>query len=186
MKKTIYIVIIILILFVNLQLKGQKVKKFEFKLSGIYIIHNDSNYKQTYGNSTVFPEFEFKFNINQKLFLWAGLGIISNNAEIFLREESFVFTSKQSFLSLGLGFKKKLNKKIKYLIDGGITLFKFNEEVDSDIFSDSAVGFRIDAGIVYDINRFLFIEIKLGYLNGSKDTIKLGGIISSFGLGLKF
>lgn len=56
--------------------------------------------------------------------------------------------------------------------------------------TDSAIGFRIDVGIVFNVNKNIFTDINIGYLYASdtieKESIKIGGLKTGAGVGFRF
>ncbi len=190
-KKNILIILIIIFISSFLVSAEMKNGKFVIKISAVNFSNADSNFKEIYGNSSILPEFTFNYFFNRNLYVMSGFGSMKKNSVITLMGgKDLELLSKQSFFSLAFGFKKTIFGRIESFINSGIVFFNFKEDGLSETISDSALGFRLDLGVIYNINKLFFIDFKLGYLHGTKkydnNSVKLGGLLSAVGIGIRF
>jgi opacity protein-like surface antigen len=87
----------------------------------------------------------------------------------------------------------KILPKLSYKLEAGVFNVKYKEEAMGEEFSDSAAGFRVDGGLVFNVTKKFFVEVSLGYLtasdtvidDGEEYSIKLGGFRTGAGIGIR-
>lgn len=195
MKKSFTACIVMLFLLTNLSfaLTGQEVKKpkrFFTVFSYNVLMPADANFKEVYDSAGFYPNIKAGLRLSQKFYLWTGYGFFSMDGEIDVYGIKMEAKSKQAFVSYGAGYRGNMTKKIAYRIEAGAVSFKYEEETMGKKISESSYGFKVDCGICYDFNRFLFSEIFAGYMYGSKEIeerpVKIGGAMAGIGLGVRF
>lgn len=195
MKKLFTASIIILFLATNLSfaLADQGVKKpkrFFTVLSYNVLVPADANFKDVYDSAGFYPDVKAGLLVSKTFYLWVGYGLFSMAGEIDIYGIKMEAKSKQAFVSYGAGYCGALSKKLAYRIEAGAVFFKYEEETMGKKISESSYGFKIDCGIRYHFNRFLFSELFAGYMYGSKKleerTVKIGGAITGIGVGIRF
>ncbi len=169
-------------------LNGFAGERLMISASGNYLLPSDKNFKDIYGKGLFYPELKAGFKVFKGLYLWAGYGFFSANGTTpVLKLEA---KSSQKFLSGGAGYLINITKKFDFKIEMGLFYASYREESMGEEVSNSAIGYRIDGGVIFNLGRIFFVEISLGNLRAS-DTIddipvKLGGFRTGIGLGLKF
>jgi hypothetical protein len=76
----------------------------------------------------------------------------------------------------------------------GVFSVNYKEESMGMDYSDSAVGFRIDGGVLFNVTKIFFVEVSIGYLSasdtviddGEEYSVKLGGFRTGAGIGVRF
>jgi len=188
MKRALSMLLMIVFLLPFLPVKGFAGDSLTVSITANYLGPADDGFKEIYGNGLFYPELKLGYKMSKSWFLWARYGFLSANGTtpVLNREAK----STQHFLSGGPGYMAKISQKLIYTIEAGVFYVKYKEEALGEELSDSAVGFRVDSGLMYRLSQALFVEITLGYLNAS-DTIedfpvKLGGFKAGIGLGVSF
>ncbi|MCP5050724.1 MAG: hypothetical protein GY940_26410, partial [bacterium] len=105
---------------------------------------------------------------------------------------SFAASSTQRYLFLGIGVLFAPDRKLSFKIDGAFMNATVKEEALDTMFSESAIGFSVEGGILYDFSKTVFLELAGGYSYARLSGIdaggepKVGGLRSSVGLGFRF
>jgi hypothetical protein len=163
-------------------------EKFMVVLSGIYLNPADKDYKEIYGSGKFYPELKLGLKLSTKIYLWVGYGLLAAKGTTPVLE--LETTSKQQFISGGVGYWANISKSIGFRLTVGLLYVLYREEAMSTEVSDSAVGFRAEGSVIFNIGKVFFLEVLAGYLGASdtidEETIKLGGIGGGIGLGIKF
>lgn len=161
---------------------------FHVMITGSWLSPRDSNYTSVYGNGGLLPELTAGIRLKGPVFLWAGYGSLGAEGETPVFEETA--TSRQSFLSLGVGFRGRLAGDFSYDIDLGAVRVSYEEEALGLTASGSALGVRVDAGISLSFSRMFMTRASVGYLSAGKDLdgvrIRMGGFRAGLGLGVSF
>ncbi len=188
MKRVLFTSFLAVLLLFSFFMNGFAGEKFMFSISGNYLLPSDKNFKNIYGKGLFYPELKAGVKVFKGLYLWVGYGVfsVSGTTPVLGREAK----SDQKFLSGGAGYILHITKKFDYKIELGLFQASYKEKSMGEELSDSAIGFRIDGGVIFNLGRIFYVEISLGYLEAS-DTIenfavKLGGFRTGIGLGLKF
>jgi hypothetical protein len=189
MKRTLlFVLMLVVFLVVWGKGNGFAADRLMIAASANYFSPGDENFKDFYGKGQFYPELKAGFNVSPKLYLWAGYGWFSAKGTTpVLNLET---KAKQQFLSAGLGYRFNVSSIFAYKIEAGLFFVSYKEEGLGAEVSDSAVGLRLDNGIIFRMNRSVFVEFSLGFLTAS-DTIddipvKLGGLKAGIGLGVLF
>jgi len=188
MRRLLLMAFLMALLLFSFYINGFAGERFIFSVSGNYLLPSDKTFKDIYGKGLFYPELKAGFKVFKRLYLWVGYGFFSvNGTTLVLGREA---KSDQKFLSGGAGYILHITKKFDYKIELGLFQASYKEESMGEELSDSAIGLRIDGGVIFNLGRIFYVEISLGYLEAS-DTIKnfkvkLGGFRTGIGLGLKF
>ena len=185
MKKTIFIIIILMVSVITLS-AGEKI----YGDLGINLLFpSDSNYKEIYGNSVMMPDIEIGYMINDKISIYEGFGYMlkSGTTEGELRVDT---KSTRRYLDFGIGYGIYENGKFLIKIKGGINYIMSKEEAMEEEVSSNTLGFRAEFESNYKINDKLFTGLKIGYIYGKDSVedvdIKLGGVKIGVILGFRF
>lgn len=188
MKRGFLTSILVLLLMVPIY----SAASFSVSFTGNYLSPADTNFKDTYGSGVFFPEVKLNYKVFNNISVWAGFGLLSANGETpGLGEEA---KSTQNIISFGLGYSGDFTPKLGYKAEAGAAYFSYKEEAMGVEISDSAIGFRADVGIIYNITGTFFAEITAGYLSagdtltvfGEDVDIDLGGFKAGIGVGIRF
>ena len=188
MKRALSMLLMIVLLLSFLPMKGFAGDSFLVSITGNYLVPADEGFKEIYGSSVFYPELKLGYKMSKSWLLWFRYGYLSANGTtpVLNREAK----TTQHFLSGGPGYMGKISQKLFYTIEAGIFYVKFKEEALDEELSDSAIGFRIDGGLIYRLSQSFFVDMTLGYINAS-DTIEglptpveLGGFKAGIGLGI--
>jgi hypothetical protein len=162
--------------------------RFTILASGGVLRHADSDYRDLYGSTVFYPELAFRAVIYKDIFAWAGFGFFSGSGKTELL--GYEAETSRSNLSLGVGSRFKLANALFAVADVGLCRFGYKETAMEMEVKGSAIGFRLDAGLGYDLTKSLVVEARFGFLSGSDEyegeSFKLGGVLGSVGLGLRF
>lgn len=194
MKRSLTIFILILLVAAgavsNLSAEPGKAPKIFIKGSFNLLLPADSDFKDLYGSNMFFPEAKVGFYISKKLYVWGGFGMFSKTASLDVFGTIFDTETKQNFISGGLGYRLQLSKMMDFRIEVGGVRFKYEEEAMEKSVSESAFGFRADLGLTFNFGKNFFAELFAGYMSGSDTvndfSVKLGGVTSGVGLGVRF
>lgn len=174
--------------------KAEMDLKFFISIAGNYMIPSENSFSDIYGNGMIGPEIRAGYKLFRTLYLWGGYGFFSKKGTWSPDENKVVQTKwKQDFLSLGLGYNLNISIKLDCKAEVGVIYANYTEkwlEPENDSVSVKAVGVRIGGAGVFKISDRLFTELSVGYLFASDTiddiSIKLGGLRTGIGLGLKF
>lgn len=162
--------------------------RFSVLASGGALRHADSDYRELYGSTVFYPELAFRAVVYKNVFAWAGFGFFSGSGKTELL--GYDAETSRNILSAGVGMRFKLSDALFAVADVGLCRFGYKETAMEMEVKDSAIGFRFDAGLAYDLTKTFVIEARFGYLSGSDEyegeSFKLGGVFGSLGLGLRF
>jgi len=185
MKKTVTI-IISFILLNNIILANDT---FSVTISGKYLLFRGRNFKEVYGDNSIFPELKLDVNVFKSFYLWAGYGFSSNEGKT-IPELGESVQLKQHIISGGIGFRILASKGLNFLFEAGAVYFNNKEKAFNDEINSSAVGYRIVCGTNVNISNNFFTQLSGGYISADdkveEESIKLGGLFASLGLGLRF
>jgi hypothetical protein len=188
MKKTL-IIIISLMLAGSLVMGAEETsKKFRIQLEGTLLMPADGNYKDVYGSTVFYPGIEAGFSLSDNFFLWFGFGYLSKSGTTPVLEEEA--SSTQNILGLGGGYQGDFSEKLGFRVQAGILYISYKEEALGEEVSDSAIGFGLEGSLVMNFSDTIFGLVFLGYDYASDDVegvnIKLGGFKIGLGLGIHF
>jgi hypothetical protein len=194
MKRIFLILLVVVLLFCFVgenSLKGDTGNsegRLMVTASGNILSFADDSFKEIYSSSIFYPELKVAYKINRGIFLWAGYGFFSKKSQTpVLQLET---KSSQQFLSGGIGYMSRISPGIEYIGDVGIFNGSYKEESMGIKLTGSALGFRIDSGLLFRVTRMFFAEMSIGYLSASDtiddEKIKIGGFRAGVGLGARF
>ena len=163
-------------------------EKFMVSASGNYLNPSDSGYKDVYGSSLFYPEFEAGYKLHKGFFIWAGYGFFSKKGTTtVLGQEA---KSTQNFLSFGIGYNGNFSEKVEYKAKLGMFNADYKEEAMGEEVTGSSIGYLVDAGILYRVWSNLFVKMTTGYFNAAEKVegleIKLGGFKAGIGVETRF
>ncbi|MDH4196744.1 MAG: hypothetical protein OEW05_04995 [Candidatus Aminicenantes bacterium] len=156
--------------------------------SGGVLRHADSSYRDLYGSTVFYPELTFRAVIYKDVFAWAGFGYFSGSGKTELL--GYDAETSRNILSLGVGTRLRIVEGLFAVGDVGLCRYGYRETAMEMEVKGSAIGLRLDAGLAYDLTKSLVVEARFGYLSGSDEcegeSFKLGGVLGSLALGLRF
>lgn len=157
-------------------------------VSGNFLSPTDDGFRAIYSKGVVYPGLKAGYRVSRSIYLWAGYGFFSIKSETpVLRLDT---QATQHFLSAGLGYMFHISPKIDYIGELGIFSGGYREESMGEVLKGSALGFALNNGLLFRLNRRFYVELSLGYLTASDTVedvkIKLGGIRTGLGLGVRF
>jgi hypothetical protein len=161
---------------------------FYAKVDLNYLLHADSLYKDIYGSGTLFPRLSLGYNLNRFNF-WLGYGFFSTDG--LIPDTPFEASSKQSYLSLGIGFRGPMSDKLSYVFGFQMVRISYKEEALDVVVSDSTMGYGLEGILRYNLGRSFFVDVSIGLISGTVilddgAQAKLGGFRSGLGLGMRF
>ena len=188
MKKGVIVSFLVLLLMAPVYGAG----KYTVSLTANFLSPADGDYKDVYGSGVFFPELKLGYKISGNFSLWGGLGLLSAEGSTPVLDEDS--KSNQNFISFGAGYNKNLKEKLDFKFELGLAYVNYREEALGEKISDSAFGFKLDAGLLYTISNSFFAVVELSYLcardtltfEGEEVKIKLGGLKGGIGVGVRF
>ena len=186
MKKIFFIALLMVVVFAPV--RGSDESRFTLMASGGVLRHADSGYRDLYGSTAFFPELTFRAVVYKDVFAWAGFGFFSGSGKTELL--GYEAETSRNIVSLGIGVRLRITEGLFAVADVGLCRYGYKETAMEMEVKGSAIGFRLDAGLAYDLTKYLSIEARFGYLSASDEyegeSFKLGGVLGSLGLGLRF
>jgi tetratricopeptide (TPR) repeat protein len=167
---------------------GPKGAKFYLKLNLDYLSASDSDYKDVYGSGFFSPSIKAGFRIARNVYIWTGFGLTSAKGTIPVEETSA--TSNQTFFSLGMRYSRDISKTLGYKVEASVVSISYREEALETEVKESAMGFDIQTGLVFNVGKSAFSEFSAGYMYASDmltdKKVLLGGFHAGLGVGLRF
>lgn len=176
--------------------------KFFISAAVNYMIPLEKDFDDIYGKSILSPGIKLGYKFYRNFYIWGGYGFSSANGESRVFHEPTKW--RQGLLSLGFSFFSLSDQnpanKFGFKAEMGAFYIWYKEEMnpmEEDLAkkfktSGSAMGVRLEVGMIFKTTDRLFTEISMGYLLAS-DTIEktskklnLGGVKALLGLGLRF
>jgi len=183
-----FALVVLLMAGVVAPVRASAESRFTVLASGGVLRHTDSDYRDLYGSTVFYPELAFRAVFYKDVFAWAGFGFFSGSGKTELL--GYDAETSRNILSLGVGTRLRLTGALFAVADVGLCRFGYKETAMEMEVKGSAIGFRLDAGLAYDLTKSLVIEARFGFLSGSDEyegeSFKLGGVLGSLGLGLRF
>ena len=162
--------------------------KLFISVSGNYRLPSGTVFKNVYGKFVFNPEIKAGYKMYRDVYIWSGFGFSSKNGELIEINEPAKW--EETFLFMGLGYYKNLSIVLGYRVDVGLCRVRYKEEVFGDRYTGTAWGERVDVAGILKLSDRLFTEISVGYLFASDTieniSIKLGGLKTGIGIGLRF
>lgn len=182
--------------------KAVSSRKFFISAAVNYMTPSEKDFEDIYGKSILSPEIKLGYKFYRGFHIWGGYGFASANGESRVFQEPTKW--HQGLLSMGfsmLGLSDRdLSKKFGFKTEMGVFYTWYQEEMNPKEedrakkfkTSGSAVGVRLEVGVIFKTTDEMFTEISMGYLLAS-DTIEktakklnLGSLNALVGLGLRF
>ncbi len=188
MKEKGLLMLVFIIVFSFFLSAGLAEKKIFIEIQGNLVIPSDGNFKDIYGSSFIYPRAKAGYMFGSHIYGFFGCGVfeITGKTQV-LKEES---KSKQKICLFAAGYENDISENINYRIEAGISNFNYQEEVFGEKVEGSKIGLYLGSGLVYNISDTFFATFNLGYLGASDkiegESIKLGGIHTGIGLGVRF
>jgi hypothetical protein len=208
MKRVLILTLIFLSLAIYLPAAG---KNLVITVSGNYFSVANTEFKQQYGNTRIFPEGKIALRLKWNIFLWGSYGLISNrfdwkewsNKGLVAADREGESVSEKMVYSAGLGYYAGYLEPSKFSIrlEVGACSITHNIEtqlnqvgsgeiIESEEKKESGIGIRGTFGITFGLLKNLFSEATIGYIwvtdKVDDERINLGGFRASVGLGLAF
>jgi len=163
--------------------------RFNVRVGTSWMQPRDGNFKAVYGDRFNFTDVKIFIRVTDRLSAWYRAGSIAGEAEIPLLEQSA--KSRQRFSSLGIGYTVEISKRFHLNMDIGLVSVKFREEAMTEFREDSASGYRLEGGLSFHFNKWLFTDLSVGYISADAAwtddvELKLGGLGAGVGLGITF
>jgi hypothetical protein len=189
MRKILILLVFVMILSVSgFGQEAEKPAKFFGQLSGSFLFPADGNYKDVYGSSVFYPGIKFGYSLTKSIYLWLGYDYVSKSGTTPELEEEA--QSTQHYIGLGAGYQGDFSEKFGYRVQAGVLYISYKEKALGDTVTDSAIGFELEGNLVYYFSERFYGLFVLGYAYGSDDvedvSIKLGGLKTGIGLGIRF
>ena len=207
-KQTTFLALLVLLLASSVTLSA---KSFTIVIGGNYLSIADEDFENNYGKKQYFPEGKLTLRFSGNLYLWGSYGWLRDqytwvewsNKGVPLADVDGKSVVNKTVIAGGLGFYVGYLKPAQFAIkmEAGIASIKddventkvlmtTNELLNQDDSKFSGIGYKASLGVTYGLFKNVFAELTLGYLHASDkvgdDTIKLGGLRASLGLGLQF
>ena len=119
MKKSLLILGLIVIICGMLHAEG----KIIITATGNLLIPADSDYKDIYGSSVLFPEFKLGYRLFNNGYLWLGYGFFSKEGKTAILE--LTAKSNQTLLSFGGGYTFNISEKAGFNGELGLVSFSY-------------------------------------------------------------
>lgn len=162
--------------------------KFYLKLNLDYLSAADADYKDVYGGGFFSPSVKAGFRIARNVYIWTGFGAASAKGTIPVEETPA--KSSQSFLSVGMRYSRDISKSLGYKIEASAVGISYKEEALDTEVKESAMGFGVETGLVFNVAKSVFSEFSVGYMYASdrlaEKKVLLGGFKAGLGVGMRF
>ena len=163
--------------------------RFNVRVGRSWMQPRDGNFKAIYGDRFNFMDVKLFIRVTDRLSAWYRVGSIAGEADIPLLGQSA--KSRQRFSSFGIGYTVEISKRFHLNMDIGLISVKFREEAMTEFREDSASGYRLEGGLSFHFNKWLFTDVSVGYISADADwtddvELKLGGLGAGVGFGITF
>lgn len=162
--------------------------RFFVSLKVGYLMSIDEDFKTVYGTGSVFPQVKAGFRIARNFYIWGGYGAVSAKGTV--PEVNADAKTSQNFLSVGFKYSRDFPGKVGYKLEAAAVNISYREETLDLEIKDSAKGFGVELGLLFNIKQRLYTEVSAGYIYGTdlvlNKKIKLGGFKTGLGVGVRF
>ncbi len=153
-----------------------------------YLMSVDEDFKTVYGTGSIFPQVKVGFRLARNFYIWGGYGTVSANGTV--PEVNSDAKTSQNFLSVGLKYSGNLSGKLGYKLEAGAVNISYREEALELEIKDSANGFAVELGLLFNMKKRLYTELSAGFISATdvvlNKKIKLGGFKTGLGVGVRF
>ncbi|MGA2587594.1 MAG: OmpW family outer membrane protein [Candidatus Aminicenantales bacterium] len=155
------------------------------QMKASYFLPSDEYFKSIYGNA---PTYGAKIGFD----IWKSIGIWLD-AEFYSKTGKTTLMSEETKLQLipitaGVRYMFLPDKNFSPYLGAGIGYFQYKETNPIGSVSKGDVGFIIQGGFVFKLNRMIFVDVQGSYssckANPSGVEAELGGIKVGLGLGI--
>lgn len=180
------ILLIMLLIFSGLSLQAQS---FFVEIQANGLFPADSNFKSSYQSTVFMPALKGGFKFTENIYVFAGFGFFNLKGETPILK--IKTESKQTTLSLGLGYEGHFSDAFSYQLELGGSLLSYEEKAfEIKSLDGSKLAPYFGVGLSYGFSKNIYAALHAFYLQAS-DTyedvaFKLGGFNTSLGLGLRF
>ncbi len=182
------IILLSLVLIFSVVLNaGGNDKKLFFEVQGAIMLPSDSDFKDIYSSSVIYPRVKAAYKFGDHIYAFFGCGLFNITGETpVLNEES---KSKQKICQMAAGYEGDLSDKLQFRVEAGGANFDYEEEAFGEIVEGTKFGIYLGSSLVYNFSDTFFASFNLGYMGASDKindvSIKLGGIHTGFGIGFR-
>lgn len=155
------------------------------------LLPGDQVYREVYGKSLTHFGLELRRNLGPRLSLWAEASFLSKTGALtFTKEET-----KLSVIPVEAGVMARLTRgQWAPYAGAGVGIFLLKEESEAlGSSSSSPFGFCLLAGICGELGTSIFMDVRVKYqvykaqsTDPSLESINVGGLVLSAGLGFRF
>lgn len=168
--------------------RAEKKWRFFADLSGNVLSHAEPRFADIYSGGVLELEVTAGCNIFTPVYIWTGYSIFSSSGQSAFFNEPAKWTQEQ--ISLGVGCRVNLSMILDVRVEAGMIYVMYQEEAFSQQKKGNAPGFRFNTAGIYKLNSLLYGKLNVSYL-WARDTvaglgIKLGGIKTGLGIGMRF
>ncbi len=191
MKKTI-----ILLLICGLSLSLFPKKTFMVDLTANFMSPSDSEYAEIYGSNVFLPEINLGIKVFKGIYLYGSFGMLDLNGTVSVSGTEISPTSKQLFLSAGLGYEIMISKKFGLRFSGGMLKINYKEKaffnnvlIDED--DGNLTGYKVNLGTHFYLGKLFNLHATIGYMraeqtNDHNKNLSYGGLKFGAGFGVCF
>ncbi len=170
-----------------------------------FLFPADSNFKDIYKSTVFMPFFKGGLKFSKNIYAFAGYGFANVDGEFGNEDISFDTKAKLRTLRFGLGYEGDFSKKFHYRLElgGNILSYKENCEYQGDWaefnhsreVDESKFALYFGTGLVCDFSESFYACFNLSYSQAKADIsddyddvndLKIGGLDTSIGLGIRF
>ena len=185
-KRGIILLILIIMFAIILNASGEG-KKIFLEVQGIVMFPSDSNFKDIYGSTVIYPRVKAAYKFGDHIYAFFGCGPFTITGETpVLKEES---KSKQKICLIAAGYEGDVSGKLQFRVEVGGANFTYEEKAFGEIIDGSKFGIYLGGSIVYNFSRTFFATFNLGFMGASDKiegiSIKLGGAHTGIGIGFR-
>lgn len=162
--------------------------KMFIAVTGNYMIPAVENFAEIYDRGVISPEITAGYKFYRDFYIWSGFSFFTKSgASLVLKEPT---QWKQRYFTLGFGYYKNAPLSFGWEIKAGAIFVNYSEEAFGVKVSGNAAGIRIDGSANYKISDRWYGLFTVSYLLASDKAndmkVKVGGIKTGIGLGLRF
>lgn len=162
-------------------------KKMFVEIQGAVMLPSDSDFKDIYGSSVLYPRAKAGYKFGDHFYAFFGCGLFSISGETpVLKEES---KSKQKICQIACGYEGDISDQFQFRLEAGGAIFNYEEEAFGEAVDGSKFGIYLGGSLVYNFSDTFFATFNMGYMGAADEVggidIKLGGVHTGIGIGFR-
>jgi len=163
-------------------------RRFMVTTGGNFFSPSQIEYRQIYGKKIFMLEIKITGLVYRNFTAWGSFGLIGKDGLIEEIDETAHI--RQTLISLGVGYRHRVNTLLRLRGELGLNYISYNEEALDDAQAGSGFGLKIGANVDFLVSKSIFVTLTgaFGTAGDEAETgrIKLGGFQAGVALGFAF